>query len=568
MKILRLVLFFTILFSTTQAQQATRLNVIIDEIFADPSPQVGLPNSEFIELRNTSSTPFNLDGWLLKDNTSSAVLPDFILQPDSIVVICSNSAAAAFSAFGTSFGVSNFPNLDNDGEIISLISPENNVIHAVGYSSDWFQNEVKKGGGWSIEMIDPSNPCTSASNWAASKDLSGGTPGKVNSVNGVNADVSPPSVLRAFAKDSATVQITFSEPLAESNNLTPSNFTLSDGISNPFTATFASELFDVIEIKLGQSLLNGKVYTLTINNIADCAGNIIEPGSSIKVGLSGIADSLDIVINEILFDPKIGAEDYIELYNRSSAIINLKELYIANRNNSGVVSGIKQLSTEDKLFFPGEFLLITESPSAIQQEYFTPDPKTFVQVSSLPSFPNDQGDVVILNKQGDIIDEVVYSDKWHFQLLTDVEGVSLERIDYNGPSAQSNFHSASSTVGYGTPGYKNSQVQSAGTGDDVINVTPKVFSPDNDGFDDFTTLNYKFAQTGNVASITIFDAAGRPVRYLEKNALTGLEGFFRWDGLNDKQQKLPQGIYIFYIEVFNASGKKQQFKQTVVLVRK
>ncbi len=102
----------------------------------------------------------------------------------------------------------------------------------------------------------------------------------------------------------------------------------------------------------------------------------------------------------------------------------------------------------------------------------------------------------------------------------------------------------------------------------MITLTPKVFSPDNDGFDDFATLNYKFAQTGNVANLTIFDAAGRPVKYLERNALTGLEGFFRWDGLNDKQQKLPQGIYIFYLEVFNASGKKQQFRHTIVLARK
>jgi hypothetical protein len=567
MKIFCLVFSLTIFSSITQAQQAQRFNIIIDEIFADPSPQVGLPNAEFIELRNTSSTPFNLDAWLLKDNSSSAVLPDFILQPDSVVIICGNSAAAAYSAFGTTLGVSNFPSLDNDGETISLISAENNVIHAVGYSSDWFQNELKKGGGWSLEMIDPTNPCSGASNWAASKDLSGGTPGKINSVNGINADVSIPSVLRAFATDSVTLQITFNESLRRNNNLQPTNFTISDGIANPLTANFATELFDVIELKLVQPLQNGKVYTVSLNNISDCAGNVM-PGSSVTVGLSGIADSLDVVINEILFDPKIGGEDYIELYNRSSAIINLKELYIANKNSSGIISSIKQISTDDKLFFPSEFLVITESPSAIQQEYFAPDPKTFIQVSSLPSFPNDKGDVIILNKQGDIIDEVVYADKWHFQLITDVEGVSLERLDYNGPSAQANFHSASSTAGYGTPGYKNSQVQSTSAVDGVITVTPKVFSPDNDGFDDVATLNYKFAQTGNVATISIFDAGGRPVRYLERNSLTGLEGFFRWDGLNDKHQQLPQGIYLFYIEVFNTSGKKQQFKQTIVLARK
>jgi hypothetical protein len=205
---------------------------------------------------------------------------------------------------------------------------------------------------------------------------------------------------------------------------------------------------------------------------------------------------------------------------------------------------------------------------AIQQQYFTSNPQDFIQVSSLPSFANDKGDVIVLNKQGDIVDEVKYSDKWHFELLSDVEGVSLERIDYSGASVQSNFHSASSSVGYGTPGYRNSQYQTTSQGSGIITLSPKVFSPDNDGFDDFAILNYKFSQTGNVANITIFDAGGRPVKYLERNALIGIEGFFRWDGLNDKQQKVPQGIYIFYTEVFNASGKKQQFKHTIVLARK
>ncbi len=568
MKIFCLAILLTFLINSGQAQQALRFSVVIDEIFADPSPQVGLPNSEFIELRNTSSVAINLEDWSLNDNSSTAVLPDFILQPDSIVIICGNSAAAAFTAYGTTLGVSNFPSLDNDGETISLVSAENNLIHNVSYNVEWFGNELKKEGGWSLEMIDVLNPCSGASNWTASKDLSGGTPGKINSVNGVNADVTAPSVSSAFAKDSVTIQIKFDEPLSEPGSLLTSNYLVSDGIGNPVSAIFASQSRETIDITLAQPLLKDRVYTITINNIADCAGNVNSTDSKVKVGITHIADSLDVVINEILFDPKPGAEDYIELYNRSSAVINLKELYIANRNSSGTVSSIKQLSVDDKLFFPGDFIVVTEAPLVIQQQYFTSNPQAFIQVTSLPSFANDKGDVILLNKQGDIIDEVVYSDKWHFELLTNVEGISLERIDYSGASVQSNFHSASSTVGYGTPGYKNSQYQTAEAGNGVINLSPKVFSPDNDGFDDFATLTYKFGQTGNVANITIFDAGGRPVRYLERNALTGLEGFFRWDGLNDKQQKLPQGIYILYTEIFNTSGKKQQFKHTIVLARK
>ena len=45
------------------AQTASPYSVVIDEIMADPSPVVGLPNTEFIELKNVSAQAFNLNGW-------------------------------------------------------------------------------------------------------------------------------------------------------------------------------------------------------------------------------------------------------------------------------------------------------------------------------------------------------------------------------------------------------------------------------------------------------------------------------------------------------------------------
>ena len=102
----------------------------------------------------------------------------------------------------------------------------------------------------------------------------------------------------------------------------------------------------------------------------------------------------------------------------------------------------------------------------------------------------------------------------------------LERIDYNAPSVQSNFHSAATSAGYGTPGYKNSQFRADAQLQGEINITPEIFSPDNDGTDDFATINYNFPAPGYVANITIFDASGRPVRYLQRNALCGIKGTF------------------------------------------
>ena len=107
-------------------------NIIISEIMADPSPAVGLPSTEFIELRNTSSRAINLNGWQIADAGNTAVITiHFILQPDSMVIICANTAMSALAAFGAVAGVSNFPSLDNEGDLLSLRSKEGNIIHAV-----------------------------------------------------------------------------------------------------------------------------------------------------------------------------------------------------------------------------------------------------------------------------------------------------------------------------------------------------------------------------------------------------------------------------------------------------
>jgi Lamin Tail Domain len=280
-------------------------------------------------------------------------------------------------------------------------------------------------------------------------------------------------------------------------------------------------------------------------------------------------DSMDIIINEILFNPKPGGVDYVELYNRSSKTINLKQLSIANRNTENQLSSITPISIADDFLLPGAFMVVTKDPDIVKSQYVVLDPNAFITLNAMPSFNDDNGDVVILNGDGKIIDELQYDAGWQFPLINDPEGVSLERIDYNAPTQSAlNWHSAATSAGYGTPGYKNSQYMAADTMPGMITVSPDIFSPDNDGTDDFATINYDLPQPGYIANITIFDASGRPVRYLEQNALCGTKGIFRWNGLGEKEQQLPIGIYIIFTQLFNLEGKTTQFENTIVLARK
>lgn len=553
-----------------KAQVAARYDIVIAEMMADPTPQVGLPNNEWIELKNISAIAINLSGWRIGDASGqSGPMPSFVLQPDSVVIVCTGGAVAAMSVFGPSIPVTSFPSLDNTGDMIFLRSPQNRIIHSVSYTDAWYQNELKKEGGWTIEMIDPRNPCNGMNNWKASTDAKGGTPGKKNAVDAVNKDTTAPRLLRAFAPDSMQITLLFDEPLDSARAAIATHYTISDGMGIPQSVQVIAPSFDKVNLRLASALSFGRIYTVSVQLATDCAGNPVEPNNTARVGISEIADSSDVVINEILFNPRAGGTDYVEMYNRGVRIINLKELSIANRNTAGTIANIKQLNTDNYLFFPGDYLVITEEPDIVRRDFIARNTDAFTTVTPLPSYNDDKGNVIILNARGTIVDELAYDEKWHFKLISNPDGVALERIDCNGITRNpDNWHSAAASVGYGTPTYKNSQYLADPKAGGSVTIKPDIISPDNDGLDDFAGITYQFPAPGYVVNITVFDAAGRPVRYLQRNALCGVNSHFQWDGLGESGRQLPVGIYIILSEAFNLNGKKKQFKNVIVLARR
>ncbi|HET9434025.1 MAG TPA: lamin tail domain-containing protein [Chitinophagaceae bacterium] len=559
-----LILLLTPLYSLTQ----NRYDVVIDEIMADPAPQISLPSNEWIELKNVSDSPVNLQNWRIGDATSqSGPMPNFILEPDSFVIVCTGSAVAAMQVYGRVISVTSFPSLDNDGDQLFLKSNTGLTIHAVNYSSSWYQNAVKSDGGWTLEMIDTKNPCAGISNWKSSAHTQGGTPAIKNAVDAVNNDQSMPSVRNAYALDDLNIVIAFDESLDSLKGATVANYVIDGGMSIQ-SAISVPPLFDKVQLRLAAAMQSNTVYNITVNDITDCKNNSISTTNKARIGLSVDAATTELVINEILFNPKSGSSDYVEFYNRSNKIFDANKLYIANRNSSGVISSAKLISTSPYYVFPGDYIVVTENAINLSLDYFVQNPDAVFELSSLPSFPDDEGDVIILNFQGAVVDEVKYKDDWQFALLANPDGVALERIDPDGPSQEAgNWHSAASTAGYGTPTYKNSQYKLLQTISATIEVAPKVFSPDNDGRDDIATIQYKTTEPGYVANITIYDANGRPVRNLVKNGTLGLQGYWTWDGLDDKRLKLAVGTYILFTEIFNLNGKKEIFKNVVVLAR-
>jgi hypothetical protein len=189
-----------------------------------------------------------------------------------------------------------------------------------------------------------------------------------------------------------------------------------------------------------------------------------------------------------------------------------------------------------------------------------PFPELLLDMDRMPPLNNDDGTLIISNLQMEKIDELIYNSDMHSPLLADRKGVSLERINFNRPSSDpTNWLSASQNSGFATPGYLNSQFSEiSGNKKAVLNIEPKIFSPDNSGYDDVVNIAYELEKPGFSGNITIYDARGRTVRRLARNVILGTSGTFSWDGRNESNGQSPLGIYLIFMEIYHPDGDSAQ----------
>jgi hypothetical protein len=278
-------------------------------------------------------------------------------------------------------------------------------------------------------------------------------------------------------------------------------------------------------------------------------------------------DTITLAINEVLFNPAKGGYDYVELCNTGADSVDLSEVFIGNRNVTQDVASLRPVSRERLMLGPRSFAVLTANEKWLKLQYHLPAGALVCHVSQMPSYADDEGAVVLCSVTDTaVIDELKYSGEWHFPLLDDPSGVSLERVNFLAPTQdRNNWMSASSASGFGTPGAQNSQFRADLTGSGEVTVSPKIFSPDNDGFSDFATIALRMKEPGCIANTYIYDASGRRVRYLVKNATLGTANQFIWDGFDDHAARVAKGAYIVYTEIFNLQGYSRKFKNMVVV---
>jgi len=537
-------------FTYLVSENADRRDVIITEFMCDPTPAIGLPEVEYIELFNTSNKVFNLENWILSDNSSSGTCSSKWLLPNEYIVLVAKADTVLFS---NACGVSSFPSLNNAGDGISISTDNGALIDSLQYTDEWYTTESD--GGYSLELINTNDPCSDKSNWSISVSLSGGTPANQNSIFDNSIDTDAPAVTQVIVSSPFEVQIIFNEPI-DTAALNIGLFSVPDLTVSTINVINLS----TINVQFVEEIELSKLYELTISILTDCWTN------STTVTASFIRPDLpligDLLINEIMFNPVSGSSDWVEVYNNSDKVINLENIKLGNFS-SDTIGSIK-IVNQHYLISPGEYVLFSEDSNDVQYAFNTHGFGNFINMD-LPSYSNDSGSVYLMHDTV-LLEKVSYSEDWHFQLLDDFDGKSLERIDFSVfGDDPNNWHTASEAIGFGTPGLANSQFKPAiDYGELVLEST--TVSPDGDGFEDVLRCSFRLPENGMVATVAVYDSQGRKIKILKNSELMAAEGYFVWDGLKEDQSKADIGSYILIFEAFDLNGERKVLKKKVFAV--
>lgn len=551
--------------STFVLFEASEYDVVFNEIMADPTPVVGLPEWEYVELYNTTDFDIDLEGWQIQIGSNDNTFSNQILPAHGYLIVCHNDAVDELKTFGDCVGFSSF-SIGNTSSNMYLVSKQGVTISHVSFSNTWYHDADKDDGGWSVEQIDPQNPCAGANNWTASVDASGGTPGRINSVNAVN-DIAP-VVERISMFSNYIVQLWFDQQMEPATLMETQNYVVENTGEHPQEANVNPNDPTFVELVFDHGFEEGVVYTLIINDVANCIGNPIQSDTRAQFGIPNPIAEGDILINEIMFDPIAPGVDYVELYNPTDKTFDLSELML------GVVketfpnpadTTLKEIASDSRLLLPQSYVLLSTNSQIVGQQYDCAT-DNFVQMESFPIYANAGGTAVVMSKSGVVIDQMYFSEKMHYPLLKVTKGVALERVSFNQPSMDANnWHSAAESVHFGTPGYANSMMQNAEPSEDAVSVSPEVFSPDGDGFDDDCFINYHFDEAGYTMNVYIFNVAGQLIKHLAKGELVGQEGSVIWNGTDNNNNRVPIGVYVVVTEVFNLDGVVKKYKNAAVV---
>ena len=287
-----------------------------------------------------------------------------------------------------------------------------------------------------------------------------------------------------------------------------------------------------------------------------------------------IGDSIekgDIVVNEILANAGDYVEDFVEIINISDKNIDLSFMdFLVYKNGRKTKYRIAE---KNKIITPSEIVLLTSDTVGISSQYPFHSMRSCHIMKSFPNLNGEEGIIGLADKTGAVVvDSLFYSGNMHVSLLREKKDISLERISpYRSSTDATNWHSAAETYNYGSPGVVNSQYMEFDCEQDgrpVMNISPRVCSPDNDGVDDVVSICFSSEISEYVVSVDVYSRQGLAVRSLVVKGVLPPAECVLWDGTDDEGMVVPVGVYIVSLTYYDDKGIAGREKGVISIICK
>jgi hypothetical protein len=444
--------------------------------------------------------------------------------------------------------------LANEEDTIRLLNAEKNIIDELIYSISILP-EDKKEGGYSYEKLAGTWDCSDPMTWQASMSISGGSPGENNSAIEQYVLYAPKIKHYEWVSEN-TISIT-----GETGFDSLATILITDKLGSEYSFKINAER--KLELVFEQKMNEGEKVEINIYQM-NCLGIVLD--TNLIVYKKHVPRNKEIIISEILFNPYPGSVDFIELYNNSDYTIDAKSLQISDGKNTIEVEKYLLHTNSTTFINPHTYCVLTTNKTDIITHYAVPNPEQIIELKTMPSLPDNHGNLIITNEFNEVLDQVEYDEKFHLSWVKDAEGRSLERkrID-NNENNKSNWSSATDEIGYASPTGKNAQHQNAS--DIEVKkfwLSKDVLNPVRNATDQQLELNYTLVSDAQFVNVKLYTKSGVFLKEIIHGSSIRNTGIITWDlALNG--QLLVVGTYILSVESYSENGQYQYYKIPFVI---
>jgi hypothetical protein len=292
----------------------------------------------------------------------------------------------------------------------------------------------------------------------------------------------------------------------------------------------------------------------------------------------------DLKIGEILYEAAAGAvplqPEFVEIESASMDAVDPNGIFLVNEAVGAVPDSVRIGFAPDGMS-RADFIVLAWIVSGSGAERVAGDLAAAFPASSgrLPalrirpaagarSLRNDGATLVLRAADGTEIDRVEYAPSLHHPALRETAGISLERVDRDGPSGDPTNWTSTTHPDGATPGWRAGVLPHPPGPFRGLRVEPRVFTPSGDELARHVTIHVLLHEGPSVTDVHVFDLSGRAVRTLADGRLSIGPDVVYWNGLDDRGLPAPTGPYVVSVRSWSTDGRARGGRAVVVLARR